>query len=204
MKKIVFLFIISLTFNLSASSQTKKLVIKVTDENNKPIPGAIILFDNVRQKSWTNSKGVFKTKIEETPEEISAFSPKIGIGKVKYSGQEVVHLKILKGKDKNLISVEDQHNNVTANAFQYRNIYDYLVGKVPGVNVVGTSIMIRGVNTVNGSTTPLFVFNGTIVSQSYFGQIVPTDIKSVTILKGPESAKYGIRGANGVIEVTSK
>ena len=204
MKKITFLLIAIIAFNFSVNSQTKKLTIKVTDRNNKPIPGAIILFDNVRQKSWTNSKGIFKTKIKEHPKEITAFSPKIGIKKIRYAGQETVYLKILKGKDKNLISVDNDHNTVTANAFQYRNIYDYLRGKVPGVNIVGNTISIRGTNTVNGTSTPLFVFNDIIISQDNFSQIVPSDIKSVKILKGPESAKYGIRGANGVIEVTSK
>ena len=49
--------------------------------------------------------------------------------------------------------------------------------------------------------TPLFILNGTSVGQDTFGTISPSDIKSLTILKGPESAAYGVRGANGVIIV---
>ena len=37
-----------------------------------------------------------------------------------------------------------------------------------------------------------------------FGQIVPVTILKIKILKGPETAMYGIRGANGVIEVTTQ
>jgi TonB-dependent SusC/RagA subfamily outer membrane receptor len=49
----------------------------------------------------------------------------------------------------------------------------------------------------------MFILNGVQVDQETFGQIVPVTIVSVKILKGPETAIYGIRGANGVIEVTT-
>ncbi|MCI2229094.1 TonB-dependent receptor plug domain-containing protein [Polaribacter sp. MSW13] len=65
-------------------------------------------------------------------------------------------------------------------------------------------ISIRGYGSINGNMTPLFVVNGSNVSQETFGQIIPNDIKSVTILKGPETARYGVRGSNGVIVITTK
>lgn len=204
MKKITLLLVALLCFNFSINSQSKKLSIIVKDSKNKPIPGAIILFDDIRQKKWTNAKGEYKIKLEKTPKEISAFSPKIGIQKIKYNGQKTVLIKILKGKDKNLITFNNDNNSVNSNLFQYANIYDYLRGKVPGVNISGGNISIRGNNTINGNSTPLFVLNGNVVNQDLFSQIAPIDIKSVKVLKGPESSKYGVRGANGVIEVFSK
>ena len=42
------------------SNDEVKITITVKDAKNKPIPGAIILFDDVRQKRWTNSKGILK------------------------------------------------------------------------------------------------------------------------------------------------
>ena len=77
-----------------------------------------------------------------------------------------------------------------------------LRGRVPGVDVsTSNEITIRGFNTVNGSTTPLFIVNGVQVSQDIFGNIVPMQIQKITILKGPDAAAYGSRGANGVIVV---
>ncbi|WP_093673189.1 TonB-dependent receptor plug domain-containing protein [Tenacibaculum sp. MAR_2009_124] len=88
------------------------------------------------------------------------------------------------------------------NTVQFKSIYDYLRGKVPGVNVSGANtINIRGYNSVNGSITPLFILNNTAVDQSVFGDVVPTTIKQIRVLKGPETATYGSRGANGVIIV---
>ena len=203
MKKYIFLVLFGFlffNFNLNAqSTKSKNLIIQVKDNNNKPVPKAIILFDNVRQKSWTNSKGIFKIKISEAPKEISAFSPKVGIKKVKYNNEKEITITIAEGNDLTLVGNTNVKNIGTS---QYRNIYDYLRGKVPGVLVgTGNTILIRGYNTVNGNSTPLFVINNNAVDQSVFSDIVPSNIVSIRILKGPEAAKYGSRGAHGVIEV---
>ncbi|CAM1370135.1 TonB-dependent Receptor Plug Domain [Tenacibaculum sediminilitoris] len=202
MKKIIFLFVALLAFNLSADSQTKKLTIQVTDENNTPVAGAIILLDNVRQKRWTNAKGEYKIKLEKKPKQVSAYSPKIGIIKVAYNGEKKLILKIKEGND-HYISGDTRSKNI--NPIQYRDIYDYLRGQVAGVNITGSNnINIRGYNSINGSTTPLFILNNTAVNKTIFSNIVPTTIKSIRVLKGPETATYGSRGANGVIIVQTR
>ena len=196
-KIVLSLYIVALSF--SGFSQEKKLTILVKDNNNKPIPRAIILFDDVRQKRWTNSKGIFKTKLIKEPKEISAFSPKIGIKKITYTGKKKVVITIKKGND---FYIVDKHNSKSLSTMQFRNIYDYMRGQVPGVNIApNNAINIRGYNSINGSTTPLFVVNNTPVDQIIFGNIVPTSIKSIRVLKGPETSTYGSRGANGVIVV---
>lgn len=203
MKKYIFLVLFGFlffNFNLNAqSTKSKNLIIQVKDNNNKPVPKAIILFDNVRQKRWTNSKGFFRTKLTKIPKEISAFSPKIGIKKITYNGKKNIVITIKGGKDHYTIN---DSNSKNLSAAQFKTIYDYMRGQVPGVTIdPNNSINIRGYNSVNGSTTPLFVVNNTAVDQIIFGDIVPTSIKSITVLKGPETSKYGSRGANGVIEV---
>jgi len=204
MKKKSLLLLIGFAFAFSVNSQNKKLTIRVTDENNKPVPGAIILFDNVRQKSWTNSNGIFKVKIKDFPKKITAFSPKIGIKTVNYKGQDVLSVKILEGNDKDFFLNKDA-NSIQGHASKHRTIYDYLRGQVPGVNVDGdNNITIRGVNSINANTSPLFIYNGIMISQDYFSQIVMADIKTVKVITGPEASKYGVRGANGVIEVVGK
>jgi TonB-dependent SusC/RagA subfamily outer membrane receptor len=73
-------------------------------------------------------------------------------------------------------------------------------GKVPGVDVVGNKITIRGVGSLNLSSDPLFVVDGVAVSS--IDNISPREVKSITVLKGASAAIYGTRGANGVILIT--
>jgi TonB-dependent SusC/RagA subfamily outer membrane receptor len=87
---------------------------------------------------------------------------------------------------------------------QYSNIAQVIQGRVPGVMVNGTDIIIRGRNTFYGSTDPLFIMDGVPVEKGTVMSIPPTDIERIEILKGSEAAIYGSRGANGVIAVYTR
>lgn len=82
-------------------------------------------------------------------------------------------------------------------------IENALQGNVAGVNVSGGKIRIRGTSSITGNTDPLWVIDGIIGSSSD----VPNDdeIASIQVLKDAASAAiYGVRGANGVIVITTK
>ncbi len=82
-------------------------------------------------------------------------------------------------------------------------------GKVPGVYIVNSGrpgsqpdVRIRGTNSIN-SVGPLYVVDGILNDNINF--INPADIESMEILKDPSSlAIFGVRGANGVIIITTK
>ena len=87
-----------------------------------------------------------------------------------------------------------------------------LAGEVAGVQVINTSgqpgtsatIRIRGIGSVNASTTPLYVVDG-VTYDGDISAIDPGDIASTTILKDATATSlYGSRGANGVIVITTK
>ena len=84
----------------------------------------------------------------------------------------------------------------------YRDIYEMIRGKCPGVQVLGDRIVIRGVSTMNSGTDPLFILDGTPVSN--ISSINPNDVQSISVLKDSAAAIYGSRGANGVIVITTK
>jgi TonB-dependent SusC/RagA subfamily outer membrane receptor len=84
----------------------------------------------------------------------------------------------------------------------YQDIYDMIRGRVAGVEVSGKSIKIRGTNSLNISTEPLFVVDGVIVKE--IDDIAPETVKSIEVLKGPDASVYGTRGSNGVIVITRK
>lgn len=87
-------------------------------------------------------------------------------------------------------------------AFQYYTIYDMIRGEVSGVSVIGTSIRIRFKSTVNGNSAPLLIVDGIPVES--ISDISPTTVESISILKGPSTAIYGSRGANGVVLIRLK
>ena len=84
-----------------------------------------------------------------------------------------------------------------------------LQGKVPGVNIInsgtpgeGPKVTIRGMGSF-GDTSPLYVVDGMFYDNINF--LNPQDIESMEILKDPSSlAIFGVRGANGVIIITTK
>lgn len=110
-------------------------------------------------------------------------------------------------KDQNTYSVE----RVTPDEKQmsgYRSIIDYLRGRVPGLTIGATdgttmpSITIRGKNSINSSTEPLFIVDGTPTDNIMW--INPQDVASVDVLKDASASIYGSRGANGVIIINTK
>ena len=90
------------------------------------------------------------------------------------------------------------------------NVSNALQGKLPGLSVVQASgmpgddepvIRVRGIGSLN-SAEPLVLVDG--VERS-FGQIDPNEIEDISILKDASAtAVFGVRGANGVILVTTK
>ncbi len=108
------------------------------------------------------------------------------------------------------------------------NVALSLAGQVAGLNVRGTSggpggsarILLRGVSSITGGGSPLFVVNGVPIDNSQRGSagewggsdngdgisnINPDDIETMSVLKGlAASALYGSRAANGVILITTK
>lgn len=88
-----------------------------------------------------------------------------------------------------------------------------LQGKAAGLTVLQdsgdptapASFQIRGTNSINAGTEPLFVVDGVPVSSSEFSAINSSDIESFTVLKDASSTSiYGARAANGVIVITTK
>ncbi len=75
-------------------------------------------------------------------------------------------------------------------------------GGAPGSN--SAAIRIRGIGSINGSTAPLYVVDGSPYAGD-INSINPADIANVSILKDATATSlYGSRGANGVIVVTTK
>src|SRR5690606_11767330 len=108
------------------------------------------------------------------------------------------------------------------------NIVNSLSGKIAGVHITNSSgavgassrIVLRGVTTVYGDAQPLMVVDGVVMDNTSYGSssadggfdtpngladLNQDDIATIHVLKGgPAAALYGMRGANGVIVITTK
>ena len=132
----------------------------------------------------TSSCGIFKSDFKGPnpgDEEIN-----IGYGKVKRSNStaSTSHLDIPQGSG-------------------YTSIYEYIQGRVAGVEVRGTEIRVRGERSIIADNSPLFVVDGMVVPD--IGYISPDEVSRIDVLKDASStAIYGARGANGVILITTR
>nr|WP_294899018.1 SusC/RagA family TonB-linked outer membrane protein [uncultured Pedobacter sp.] len=100
----------------------------------------------------------------------------------------------------------------------------YLEGKTAGIAAtkrsgtpgMGANIRIRGLNTLNAGSQPLYVVDGVIYDNTEFGSSLTTghyynplqdidikDIDNITVLKDASASIYGTRGANGVVLINT-
>ena len=88
-----------------------------------------------------------------------------------------------------------------------------LQGQVAGLTVLSNTgepsasavMTIRGTNSINSGTAPLYILDGVPIAASDFNTINPADIESISVLKDASSTSiYGARAANGVIVITTK
>ncbi len=211
------------SFSITSGQNTgRKVTItgKVIDGTNAPVANAIILLDGEKTDYLTDRDGFYKLKVSKENTKIGVFtSPNRMIEEVldgravinfrftgsvpeQYNGKpdidnEVVDVGYRNAKKKTLTSPVGEIKGNKSKYASYNNIYEMIRGEVPGVSVNGNSIMIRSTSTVYGNTEPLFVVDGVPVNT--IDNIVPQDVRSISILKGSSAAIYGSRGSNGVI-----
>lgn len=104
-----------------------------------------------------------------------------------------------------VVNAEDMEGRNTS------RIGDMITGQAAGVQVItpggkpsqGLSIRVRGTNSINAGSEPLYVVDGVPTNDTR--SINPNDIESITVLKDASSAAiYGAQGANGVVLITTK
>ena len=227
--KIRILFCIFLTFISFTGSYGQKSAKKITitgsvsDETKAPIANAIILIDGEKTDYITDSKGRYKVRVTGENKKIGIFTFTNGIVEEEIGGREKVNFtfkgsvpdqktdKIEYGdepidmgyetvKKKAVTGPVGKIDGTQSKYASYNSVYDMIRGEIPGVQVTGTSIMIRGTSTVNAGTEPMFVVDGVPVNT--IDNIQPQMVKSIQVLKGSSAAIYGSRGSNGVIIIT--
>lgn len=229
--RLILIFTISLLLGFSNYSygqkKVKKITItgRVTDANNKPVVAAAIFIDKIKTGQSTDINGNYKVKVKSDATEILVFTLLSGTKEELIDNRTEINIQLKgdssagpdspdkKGDEspKQVKKEADKNNDLrspgtidvkSSNVPVYQNIYDMIRGRVPGVEVSDRSIKIRGTNSLNISTEPLFVVDGVIVNS--IDDIAPETVKSIEVLKGPDASIYGTRGSNGVIVITRR
>lgn len=196
------------------------LIGRISNENGEPIANSLVYLDTIKTEARSNAVGFFEVQVPEGIQKITLYAPKYGYLTTDYNNEERLSFVFMEPKEQEedtpsiLVNgiAEDQNiaesnNSLNLrnddNAASYRNIYEYIAGKVAGVTVSNSNeIFIRGGSSWELSNQPLFVVDGIIVES--IDQISPMDIDRIDIRKGVDTSIYGSRGSNGVLEITTK
>lgn len=213
------------------SQSDAKVLVKgnVTDASGMPMAGATVIGDGSTRGTVTDLKGNFQIELPKSVKSISVsylgyVTQTLPLNKtflrfsLKEDSNQIAELVVVgygTQKKETLtgsIAVVDSKALLRSSTASISNA---LVGRVPGIisnqasGEVGndaSTIRIRGIGTFNASgLEPLVVIDGVESNASTMNALDPNEIKSMSVLKDASStAVYGVRGANGVILVTTK
>lgn len=225
MKKLLFFFLITF-LSLAAYAQPNIVRGKVFEAGSKnPIPGANVIVKGTTRGVSTDLDGNF-TLDKVSPGDVLEISyigmetqnVKVVAGRhyleiaLKDDTQQLKEVVVIGYGAAQKRDLTGSIASLKTDAFADRpsaNPLASIQGKVAGVQIVNTGragqdpeIRIRGTNSINGYT-PLYVVDGLFTDNINY--LNPQDIESMEILKDPSSlAIFGVRGANGVIIITTK
>lgn len=208
-------------------AQEREVSGKVLDEDGLPLPGVSITEEGTSNGTVTNMDGDFDFTITNDDDVVLVFSflgfetQEVTVGSqtefqitMEESSEgldEVVVVGYGTQKKANLTGAVSQVDSETLEDRPITNVSSGLQGAMAGVTVTGASgapgnnagaIRIRGIGTW-GNSAPLVVIDG--VPGGNLNILNPSDIESISVLKDAASSSiYGVRGANGVIVVTTK
>ncbi|WP_232541080.1 TonB-dependent receptor [Spirosoma endbachense] len=207
----------------------------ITDEKGVTLPGVSVLLKGTQRGTVTDGNGAFRLAVPTNsailvfsfvgyvPQEVAignrtTFDIQLALdnkalGEVVVVGYGTRTKTSLTGS---IASIKADELKVTPVA----NLAQGIQGRVSGLDMrqnSGTpggniSVRIRGTNSINGTSEPLYVIDGIQISATSavnaanpLSQINPSDIESVEVLKDASAtAIYGARAANGVVLITTK
>lgn len=216
----------SIAVSADIMQQKSKTVVGTVTDNGEPIIGASVVVKNAGKGVITDMDGNFKLDVP--------VGATIVISYVGYDSKEIVYkgestLKVELSEDvlqlqevqvvaygvTKKVTVTGAISSVGTEEIlksPVSSISNALTGKLPGLSTVqqtgqpgadDATMYVRGVGSLTeGLSSPLVLVDG--VERS-FNQLDPNEIEDISILKDASStAVFGVRGANGVILVTTK
>jgi len=237
-----------------AQAQGTTISGQVTGAGGTPVVGASVSIPTLRVGAFTDETGAYTFTVPATANgtTVTVLARRLGFqpssapvaitgapvtqnfslsaSATELQGVVVTALGLTREKSQ-LGTAQQQLSTTELNQTKAINLVEQLSGKVSGVNITSsgtqggsTNIVIRGQNSITGNNQPLFIVDGTPISNnetararhsgdpnggydfgSGISDLNPDDIATMTVLKGPNAAAlYGSRASNGVIVITTK
>jgi TonB-linked SusC/RagA family outer membrane protein len=248
MRKMLLYLLLFSSFALQSVAQKGQISGKVTDEKGIPISGASVVDKKTKKGISTGVDGNFVISMSagetlvisyvgfEKKEFVLTDSKELTIALKPLSqslSEVVVTASGIKREKKALGYAVSTIDKKDLELRPEADLGRVLNGKAPGLNInntsglsgSGTNINIRGISTITGNSSPLFIVDGVPFdgstntanqgagadflyghqTSSRFLDLDPNNIESVNILKGLSAVTlYGEEGRNGVILITTK
>ncbi len=218
------LTLLALVVAFAATAQNK-ITGKVVDENGQPAIGANVVVKGTTQGVSTDLNGVYNLSVKKGSVLVFSY--------LGYKSQEITvstqtTINVTLEPEANIMDEvvvvgygAQKRSDLTGSiasvsakdveGFKSGSVMEALGGQIAGVQITATDgtpgagfdIKIRGIGSVNGDTTPLYIVDGFQVDNIDY--LSNSDIASIEVLKdASSSAIYGSRAANGVVMVTTK
>ena len=214
-------FVVQVTF-----AQEKTISGTISDDSGLPLPGTSVLVKGTSSGTSSDFDGKYSIKVNQGATIVFSFIGYV-TQEVKVGTTNTINVTLIEdatsleevvvvayGKS-SLEAFTGSASVIGSKELALRNVTSpiaALEGKATGVQFTSPSgqpgsspgIVIRGVGTLNGSSSPLFIVDG-IQYEGALSTINQEDIESFTILKDAASTSlYGSRAANGVVLITTK
>lgn len=239
MKRLLLTGMFLCTCMITLLAQTKQITgTVISAEDKMPVPGASVVIKGTTAGTITNSDGIFSVTVSDNEVLVISF---VGMKTTEVPVTSATIYQVFLEQD--VIGMDEvlvvaygtsRRSSFTGSAQKVgaeeltgkstsESIDKMLAGKVSGVRVSSTTgapgasgeIQIRGIGSINASTTPLYVIDGVPMETGTYGYLGfstdllstlnPEDVESMTILKDAAAASlYGSRAANGVVLITTK
>ena len=208
-------------------AQTTTITGKVVDDKGNALSGASIIEKGTKNGVNADANGSFSIKVKTGAilvistigmenQEVAATSSNLlvrlntdtrALNEVVVTGVGVATSKKRLGVSVEAVNIANQAKVPTGDLGQQ------LVGQIAGAQISSTNgnpgqplnILLRGINTIQGGTSPMILMDGIQLSATNLNSIDVNIIERVEVVQGAAAASlYGAQGANGVIQIFTK
>jgi TonB-linked SusC/RagA family outer membrane protein len=211
----------------TSGAQTIPILGTVVDREQKPLAGVSVQRQSSASKAITGTDGKFSVEADAIDYLIiskAGFNTETIPASAITSAPIVLSVAMIGAGEKDIVNIpgDDRKKRQLNSAVSvlkrnqlsevpFSSLNNILIGKMPGVYVTQSAtspgfdlanILIRGKSSYNDAQSPLILVDGI---ERDFSDMDLSEIENITVLKDAASLSwYGIRGANGIIAVTTR
>jgi TonB-dependent SusC/RagA subfamily outer membrane receptor len=221
--RIILLILLSVFCAGNLIAQKVTITGTVLGADKQPVANAIVMVDDQKTNSITDSKGTYKVKVKATAAKISIFTFGMGTSEEMINGRTQIDFNFSKAvnkqaeaapeeqgvsngyglvKKKDLTTTVNSIDGTKSKYASYHTIQEMIEREVSGIRMNGNSVIIQGSKDMFGDVAAIIVVDG--VTMDELPDLRPSDVKSIDVLKGSAAAIYGSRAFGGAIVIKTK